>query len=230
VTRRAAVLRLLALVLLVAAALALAQVIGIPSVDQLRARFAPWGWWGAVAYAALYAVATLSPLPKTVFSLGAGALFGLGVGLGVVVVGACTGAVLAFYLARALGREGVHRLTGLRGDRLDAQLARRGFVTVLTLRLVPVVPFTAVNYLAGVTSLRVPVFLSATALGILPASTAYVALGAYGSKPGSWPFWTALASVVVLTAGGAVVALRERRGAAERVSGQEGQGVGKGVD
>ena len=97
-TRRAAVLRLLALVLLVAAAWTLAEVIGIPSVDQLRARFVPWGWWGAAAYAALYAVATLSPLPKTVFSLGAGALFGLGVGVGVVVVGACTGAVLAFYL------------------------------------------------------------------------------------------------------------------------------------
>ncbi len=210
-TRRTALLRLLALLVLVAVALVLAQVIGIPSVDQLRARFEPWGWWGAAAYAALYAVATLSPLPKTVFSLGAGALFGLGVGLGVVVVGACAGAVLAFFLARALGREGVHRLTGLRGDRLDAQLARRGFLTVLVLRLVPVVPFTAVNYLAGVASLRVPVFLSATALGILPTSTAYVALGAYGSQPGSWPFWTALASVVVLTAGGAVVGLRERR-------------------
>ena len=218
-TRRAAILRLLALALLIAAALALAQLIGIPSVDQLRTRFEPWGWWGAAAYASLYAVATLSPLPKTVFSLGAGALFGLARGVGVVVVGACAGAVLAFYLARFLGREGVHRLTGLRRDRLDAQLARRGFLTMLVLRLVPVVPFTAVNYLAGVTALRVSVFLSATVLGILPTTTAYVALGAYGSQPGSWPFWTALASVVVLTAGGGVVALRERRREAGRVDG-----------
>lgn len=216
-TRRAAVLRLVALVVLVAAALALAQLIGIPSIDGLRARFEPWGWWGAAAYAGLYAVATLSPLPKAVFSLGAGALFGLVPGVGVVVVGACAGAVLAFCLARALGREGVHRLTGLRGDRLDARLARRGFLTVLVLRLVPVVPFTVVNYLAGVTSLRVSVFLSATVLGILPTTTAYVALGAYGSQPGSWPFWTALTSVVVLTAGGGVAALRERRQEAGRL-------------
>ncbi|MDQ2757086.1 MAG: VTT domain-containing protein [Actinomycetota bacterium] len=215
-TRRAAVLRLVALLLLIAAALALAQVIGVPSVDQLRARFEPWGWWGAAAYATLYAVATLSPLPKSVFSLAAGALFGLGWGVGVVVVGACAGAMLAFYLARALGREGLHRLTGVRGDRLDDQLARRAFLTVLVLRLVPVVPFTAVNYLAGVTSLRAPTFLSATAVGILPLTTAYVALGAYGSQPGSWPFWTALASVVVLTAGGAVVAVRQRRREASR--------------
>lgn len=218
-TRRAAVLRLVALALLIAAALVLAELIGIPGVDELRTCLVPWEWWGVAAYAALYAVATLSPLPKTVLSLGAGALFGLGRGVGVVVVGACAGAVLAFSLARLLGREGVHRLTGLRGDRLDAQLARRGFLTVLVLRLVPVVPFTAVNYLAGVTALRLPVFLSATVLGILPTTTTYVALGAYGSEPGSWPFWTALASVVVLTAGGGVVALRQRRREAERVDG-----------
>ena len=72
-------------------------------------------------------------------------------------------------------------------------------------------PFTVVNYLAGVTALRFPVFLSATVLGILPATTAYVALGAYDSQPGSWPFWTALASLAVLSGAGGLVGLRHRR-------------------
>ena len=210
-SRRAAVLRLIALVGLVGAALMLAHLIGIPNLAQLRARFTGLGWWAGVGYAVVYAAATLSPLPKSVFSLAAGAVFGLAEGLIVVVAGACAGAVLAFYLARGIGRDGLHRLTGVRGDRLDTQLARHGFLTVLVARLIPVVPFTVVNYLAGVTALRFPVFLSATVLGILPATTAYVALGAYDSQPGSWPFWTALASLAVLSGAGGLVGLRHRR-------------------
>ncbi len=210
-SRRAAVLRLIALVGLVGAALMVAHLIGIPNLAQLRARFAGLGWWAGVGYAVIYAVATLSPLPKSVFSLAAGAVFGLAEGLIVVVAGAGAGAVLAFYLARGIGRDGLHRLTGVRADRLDNQLARHGFLTVLVARLIPIVPFTVVNYLAGVTALRFPVFLSATVLGILPATTAYVALGAYDSQPGSWPFWTALASLAVLNGAGGLVGLRHRR-------------------
>ena len=210
-SRRAAVLRLFALVGLMGAALMVAHLVGIPNLAQLRARFAGLGWWAGVGYAVIYAVATLSPLPKSVFSLAAGAVFGLAEGLIVVVAGACAGAFLAFYLARGIGRDGLHRLTGVRADRLDNQLARHGFLTVLVARLIPIVPFTVVNYLAGVTALRFPVFLSATVLGILPATTAYVALGAYDSQPGSWPFWTALASLAVLSGAGGLVGLRHRR-------------------
>lgn len=210
-SRRAAALRLIGLLVLICAALLLAHLIGVPSPAELRTRFAGSGWWAGALYAAVYAAATLSPLPKSVFTLAAGAVFGLAQGLLVVVVGACAGAVLAFYLARAVGRDGLHRLTGVRTHRLDEQLARRGFLTVLVARLIPVVPFTIVNYLAGVTTLRMPVFLAATALGMLPATTAYVALGAYGSAPGSWPFWAALTALGVLTAGGGVVAVVHRR-------------------
>ena len=213
-SRRAAVLRLIVLLVLIGAALVLAHLIGVPGPAELQTRFAGLGWWAGALYAAVYAAATLSPLPKSVFTLAAGAVFGLAQGLVVVVVGACAGAVVAFYLARALGRDGLYRLTGVRTHRLDAQLARRGFLTVLVARLIPVVPFTIVNYLAGVTALRMPVFLAATALGMLPATTAYVALGAYGSEPGSWPFWAALTALAALTAGGGVMALVHRRAAA----------------
>jgi len=66
--------------------------------------------------------------------------------------------------------------------RRDDASPRRGFLTVLVAQLIPVVPFTVVNYLAGATALRLRLFLSATALGIVPATTAHVALGAYGSR------------------------------------------------
>lgn len=210
-TRRAAVLRLIALVVFIGLAILVAVIVGLPSTAQLRSRFTGLGLLAPLLLAGIYAVATLSPLPKTVFTLAAGAVFGVAEGLLVVMVGATGGAVMAFYLARALGREGVHRLTGVRADHFDELLARHGFRTVLIARLVPVVPFTVINYLAGLTALRLPVFLGATALGMLPATTAYVALGAYGSEPGSWPFWIAVGALVALSAIGAAAQWRGHR-------------------
>jgi uncharacterized membrane protein YdjX (TVP38/TMEM64 family) len=210
-TRRGALLRLLALFVVIGVAILVAVIVGIPTATQLRSHFTGMGAWAPLLFAAFYALATLSPLPKSVFTLAAGAVFGLTGGLLVVLAGALVGAVLAFHLARALGRDGVHRLTGVRADRFDDHLARRGFLTVLVARLIPVVPFTVVNYLAGLTAIRVRVFVVATAIGILPATTAYVALGAYSSQPGTWPFVVAVAALVALTAIGGTAQWRRRR-------------------
>jgi len=74
-SRRAAVFRLIALLGLIGAALLGAYLIGVPSPAQLRTRFAGLGWWAGGVYAVVYAAATLSPLPKSVFTLAAGAVF-----------------------------------------------------------------------------------------------------------------------------------------------------------
>ena len=209
-SRAALIARLVAFGGFIFVAGVVALTVGVPSTQQLRTTVAGWGWWAEVAFAGLYAVVTLTPLPKTVFTLAAGAVLGLGGGLPAVVVGALVGALAAFFLGRALGREGVRRFTGARIDRLDDLLERRGLAAVLAARLVPVVPFTAMNYVAGLTSLRLRDFVVGTALGILPATTAYVTIGAYGSAPGTWPVLVSVGGLVLLTAAGAVAAWRRR--------------------
>lgn len=209
-SRAVLVARLVAFAAFIAAAGVVALVVGVPSTQQVRTTVAAWGWWAEVAFAGLYAVVTLTPLPKTVFTLAAGAVFGLGGGLPSVVAGALVGSLASFFLGRVLGREGVRRFTGARVDRLDDLLERRGLTAVLAARLVPVVPFTAMNYVAGLTSLRLRDFVVGTALGMLPATTAYVTIGAYGSAPGSWPVLVSVAGLVLLTAVGAVAAWRRR--------------------
>jgi len=210
-TVRAGLLRGAGLLALVALLVAAAVLVGVPDAQQLRGDVTALGWWAPVAFGALYAVVSLSPLPKTVFTLAAGALFGLAAGLAIVVAGALLGAIAAFHLGRLLGRDTVHWLTGGRLDRLDTALAGRGLRTIVLARLIPIVPFTAVNYLAGLTSVRRRDFMLGTAVGILPATTAYVTVGAYGWHPGSWPMWAALATLVVLTVGGLAVSRYRRR-------------------
>jgi uncharacterized membrane protein YdjX (TVP38/TMEM64 family) len=210
-TVRARLLRVAGLVALLAVVVAAALVVGVPDAQRLRDGVLGLGWWAPVAFSALYAVVSLSPLPKTVFTLAAGALFGLVAGVVIVVIGAMLGAVAALHLGRLLGRDTVRWLTGGRLDRLDTLLTGHGLGTIVVARLIPIVPFTAVNYLAGLTSVRLRDFVAGTAVGILPATTAYVTVGAYGWQPGAWPMWAALATLLVLTVGGLVAERRRRR-------------------
>lgn len=204
--------RLIALAALAAVAILTALLIDVPSVEQLRERYGGTGLLGALGFAAAYAVLSLLPLPAVAFTVAAGAVFGLPRGLPIV-------ATCAFYLGRVLGRDAVQQFTGPRLKTLDTFLARRGFWAVLTARLIPVVPFNALNYLSGLTAVPPASYLAATALGILPGTTAYVAVGAYGSEPGSWPFLTALGALLLLTAVGIIGSRRRsRRTSAAEVS------------
>lgn len=210
-TRTQVALRLAVLAAVIAAIVVIDVTVGLPSRAGIRAQFDMRGWWVGPAFAGVYALASLSPLPKTVFTLVAGALFGIPAGVFLVILGATVGAVAAFLLSRVVGHEAVARITHVRADRFDDLLTRRGFLAILVARLVPVVPFTALNYVAGLTSVRLRDFLPATVLGIIPATTAYVTIGARGDQPGSWPFLVALGALGLFTAAGLAAAWRRRR-------------------
>jgi uncharacterized membrane protein YdjX (TVP38/TMEM64 family) len=203
--------RLILFVSAVAAAAAIAGLVGLPDLEQLRAGVAALGPAGPAAFILLYAGVTLVPVPKNVLTAAAGLLFGLGKGALIVLLAAVLGALGAFGLGRALGRDAVERLTGARVARVDALLSRHGLLAILGVRLVPVLPFTAINYAAELTAVRLRDYLIGTALGIIPGTIAYVALGAYGTAPDSWFFIVAVLVLVALTAGGATAAHRYRR-------------------
>ena len=184
---------------------------GADDVAVLREQVGRAGAAGPLLFAAVYALVTLAPLPKNALSAGAGLLFGFPAAVLAAWSGAMVGAVAAFWLARALGRDGVVRLAGPRVQRVDDVLGRRGFVGVLLARLVPVLPFTLINYGSGLSAVRFPSYLVATAVGILPGTVAYVAIGAYGATPLSVPVLAAVTALVGLTVGGGLAARRVRR-------------------
>ncbi|NYF99223.1 TVP38/TMEM64 family protein [Janibacter cremeus] len=201
---------LLALMLLGVTVLAI--VLGPPDIAALRSRVAVAGIWAPVLFVSLYAVLALVPGPKSLLTIAGGALFGLWAGAGLSLAGALVGAVVAFGLGRVLGREAVDRLTRGRVKRVDALLTAHGLSAVLLVRLVPLVPFDAVNYAAGLTGVRVRHYVLGSAIGMVPGCLAYAALGAYGSDP--WGLAAALSALVLLIVGGSWWArrLNEPRG------------------
>lgn len=212
---RPAMLRFAGLLVFIAAATAAALVLPLPTFDQLQCYFTNTRW-GLLLFILVYATLTLSPVPKNLLSIGAGVVFGFVGGIGVVIAAALLGAAAAFWLGRWLGREAVEKFTGARVEKLDAVLRQRGFAAVVGVRLVPVLPFTAINYLAGLTSVGWWQYFAGTALGILPGTVSYVTLGAFGMQLG-WQVQAAAAALGLLSLAGLMLAVWRRRNGAGNV-------------
>ncbi|MCX5302792.1 TVP38/TMEM64 family protein [Streptomyces sp. NBC_00160] len=158
------------------------------------------GVWAAPAFVAVFALGTLAFFPKPVLNVAAGVLFGVPAGLALAVAGTTLGAVLAFALGRSLGREALQpRLKGKVLAALDRRLTQQGFRSMLLLRLVPGVPFQAINLAAAFSGVRLWPYTAATALGVLPGTAAFVTAGASASSPTSPAFLISAAVMVALT-------------------------------
>jgi uncharacterized membrane protein YdjX (TVP38/TMEM64 family) len=198
------------LLVLVATGAVLALTVGVPPLAEIRSWVHDAGWAGPVLYALVAAVASLSPGPATVLTVGSGVLFGWPAGIPVALCASLTSALINFSTARLLGRAAVQGLAGRRLERLDAVLRRRGLLAVIGIRLVPMAPFAIVNAACGLSGVRVRDYVLGTAVGLLPGTITFVAVGAFGTSPGSVPFLITAAGLVVLVGGAALAA---RRGA-----------------
>ena len=177
-SRRSAVGRLALLVALLGALAVLIYVTGLSRYLHISALAALLRGFRGLPFAAplfvlVYALAVLA-VPATVMTIVGGAIFGFALGALLSWLGAMIGAVLAYYLARALGADAVHRLLGRRARAaLDKVAVRHGFGTVLSLRILPVAPFNVINLAAGLAAVRPRDYLAATALGQIPITLAF---------------------------------------------------------
>ena len=135
------------------------------------------GAWAPIAFVALCAGLTLAFFPFPLVAAAGGALFGTLAGTLLSILGGSLGALLAFLIARHGAYGAVQALVGERAERVQAALARRGFVAVLYARIVPGVPRDVANYAFGLTRVSLGAFMAATVLGIAPRAFAYSALG-----------------------------------------------------
>lgn len=160
---------------------------------------------GPLVFVALYAVLTVLLFPGSFSTAAAGVLFGVALGTALAVVGATLGATAAFLVGRRLGREQVEQIAGSRIGGIDRWIERHGLLAVLYVRLIPVIPFNALNYAAGITGVRRRDYVIGTGVGIIPGAFAYAALGGSLDDPTSPAFLGALGMVVVLAVAGPFV-------------------------
>lgn len=169
--------------------------------EAIRVWLTQFGIAAPLIYVVLYAVNTIVLLPPIgIMSLAAGLAFGPLLGFLVIMAGAMLGTTATFFISRRLGRAVVERRLRGRFQSLDAALATRGFWTVLLFRLVPIVPYEALNYAAGLSRIRFHHYWTATILGLLPGAAIAAWFGDSLTQPLSWKFAGAAAALVALIA------------------------------
>ena len=108
----------------------------------------------------------------------AGAIFGLWIGLVLVSFASSIGAALAFLVSRTLLREYVEKRFSGQLEKINKGLDRDGILYLLTLRLVPLIPFFVINLVMGLTRMKVRTFYWVSQIGMLPVTAIYVNAGA----------------------------------------------------
>ncbi|SEO10280.1 TVP38/TMEM64 family protein [Palleronia pelagia] len=180
------------------------------NIERLVARAGAWG--PAVIVLAMIVAVVASPIPSAPIAMAAGAAYGHVYGTMLVVAGAETGALIAFALARFLGRETIRRWLG---DGVERGLV--GSQNALTLavflsRLMPFVSFDIVSYAAGLSAIHFWRFAVATLAGIVPASFVLSHLGTAAMSGGDPMAWVIAALGLVTGLPLIWAVLRRRRG------------------
>jgi uncharacterized membrane protein YdjX (TVP38/TMEM64 family) len=148
--------------------------------DWAQARYEADPLWIVLGFVATYAVLTGVALPVALaLTLLAGAVFGALLGGAAVVVGSTLAALLGHWLARSvlLGLTPSRARKGPAVARFVRVVSKDPFLVVLSARLMPVLPFNAVNLAAGLASVPIWPYAAATLLGVIPTSFIFTTLG-----------------------------------------------------
>jgi len=139
---------------------------------------------GMVGFGAAYVILALLFVPGAALTMLAGAVFGIGWGMVVVAIATTVADAAAFLLGRYVARDNVVRLMERypRFKIVDHTINRGGWRIVALIRLNPALPYSASNYLFGVTSVPFFPFLISSGIFTLPGAFSYLYLGYVGAE------------------------------------------------
>ncbi len=135
-----------------------------------------FGIWGPVIYIVFYIIRPLILFPAALLSASAGVIWGVK-GFIYLQIAANLSAVGEFLVARYLARESIERFLKGKIWNFDEAIEKRGFITVLLIRLIPNLPWDFQNLGLGLTKVKFRDYFWATFFGIMPGSFALVYFG-----------------------------------------------------
>jgi len=168
-------------------------------------------WAPVVSIVLMVAQVIVVGIPATIVLFANGVAFGTLGGATLNIVGRMLGAIVAFGIARMLGKGAVEKLVGriTHADRFEGWMARWGGWAVFATRAIPGMPSDILSYVAGFTNVSWRTYLVATFFGFLPQSILYAWLGSAATE---W-FWAVMlfGTVVSATIAACVVAVQTIR-------------------
>jgi pyruvate/2-oxoglutarate dehydrogenase complex dihydrolipoamide dehydrogenase (E3) component/uncharacterized membrane protein YdjX (TVP38/TMEM64 family) len=149
--------------------------------DALAAYYSAHPFQTVAAYFAIYIGATGLSLigAATLLTLLGGAIFGLLWGALIVSFAASIGATLAFLASRFVLRDWVRQRFGRYLQGINRGIEKEGAFYLFTLRLIPAVPYFAINLAMGLTPMRPWTFYWVSQIGMLAGTIVYVNAGTH---------------------------------------------------
>lgn len=152
--------------------------VDVPNLATLRSQATEHGLWYIPMLWLAYVFFTLFPIPRTIWTVASGILFGPIIGLFLSLTALTASASLAFLAVRsALGDWMRPRLQHPAVAGLNDHLGQRGWIAIASLRMIAAVPFSILNYAAALTSIPLGQFAAATLIGSIPTTALGVFFG-----------------------------------------------------
>jgi uncharacterized membrane protein YdjX (TVP38/TMEM64 family) len=141
-------------------------------IDDLQHWIQSLGLWGPIAFFFIYLGAVIATIPGTIFGVIAGALFGSVIGIILISISSTIGASITFLIARYFARDTVARWLSKNKTmkRLDQLTEEQGMVIVGLTRLIPLFPFTLLNYGFGLTKVSFKTYVFWSWLCMIPGT------------------------------------------------------------
>jgi uncharacterized membrane protein YdjX (TVP38/TMEM64 family) len=181
---------------------------------ELRQELRDLGPAGALVLLALMLVHAVLPFPSELVNAAAGFVYGFWIAFPLALFGWLLSALATYAIGRTAARPALQRFVGEERIEEGARIVERGGITaLLAARLVPIVPYSAVGYVAG--AARVPIwrFAWTTLVGSAPLCAAVVYLGNRldSLSPTDPGLLVAVGAFVLLLVGGRALTQRVRR-------------------
>lgn len=135
-------------------------------------------WWSVILYLAIFITVILCSLPAAaLMNIIGGFLYGVIQGVFFVVIAATIGGTLFFLIVRYIIGNYLQSKFSTQLHNFNAMWKARGWLFLLMLRCIPLIPFFMVNILAGLTTISTTTFIWTTALGVIPTALIFTYAG-----------------------------------------------------
>lgn len=155
-------------------------------------------WFAPLVVSLIYILGGLIAFPVTLMIIATGIAFGAWYGFAYGILGAEFSAVVTYGIGHLLGNKTLQRLPHHWISRISRRLAQQGLLAIITLRVVPVAPFTVINLVAGASHIRFQDYALGSLLGMLPGTLALILFSDQVANAIQAPAMTRLVTILVL--------------------------------